>query len=243
VAYIDWRQQEFGIAASLSGDPLMLDAYRSGDPYLAFAKQAGAVPADATKKSHSSTRELFKTCVLGVQYGMEAQSLALRIGQPVIAARELLRAHRETYKVFWRWSEAALDTAMLTGSLHTAFGWRVHIGENSNPRSLRNFPMQANGAEMLRLAACLATERGVEVCAPVHDAALICAPLERLEGEIGRMQAAMGEASRTVLDGFELGTDVAITAAPDRYMDGRGRVMWERVTALLRREPERVAYG
>jgi hypothetical protein len=53
IAYIDWRQQEFGIAAALSGDPLMMEAYRSGDPYLAFAKQAGAVPADATKAQHT----------------------------------------------------------------------------------------------------------------------------------------------------------------------------------------------
>src|SRR5262249_6482488 len=44
VAYIDWEQQEFGIAAALSGDPAMREAYLSGDPYLAFAKQAGAVP-------------------------------------------------------------------------------------------------------------------------------------------------------------------------------------------------------
>ena len=45
VAYVDWRQQEFGIAAALSGDAAMQAAYLSGDPYLAFAKQAGAVPA------------------------------------------------------------------------------------------------------------------------------------------------------------------------------------------------------
>jgi len=44
LAYIDWAQQEFGIAAALSSDPLMMDAYRSGDCYLAFAKQAGARP-------------------------------------------------------------------------------------------------------------------------------------------------------------------------------------------------------
>jgi hypothetical protein len=92
-----------------------------------------------------------------------------------------LRAHRETYRNFWRWSDAAIDHAMLTGSLHTVFGWQVHVDENPNPRSLRNFPMQANGAEMLRLACCLATERDIEVCAPVHDAVLICAPLDRLE--------------------------------------------------------------
>src|SRR5262249_32463228 len=67
VVYIDWEQQEFGIAAALSCDPLMMDAYRSGDPYLTFAKQAGAVPPDATKQSHASTRELFKACVLATQ--------------------------------------------------------------------------------------------------------------------------------------------------------------------------------
>jgi DNA polymerase-1 len=58
----------------------MQAAYRSGDPYLSFAKQAGAVPEDATKATHGAQRELFKQCVLAVQYGMEADGLALRIG-------------------------------------------------------------------------------------------------------------------------------------------------------------------
>jgi hypothetical protein len=60
----------------------------------------------------------------------------------------------------------------------TVFGWPVRVGDRSNPRFLRNFPMQANGAEMLRVACCLGTERrGIEICAPIHDAVLICAPL------------------------------------------------------------------
>ena len=197
VAYVDWSQQEFGIAAALSGDSAMRAAYRSGDCYLTFAKQARGVPEDATKKTHGPQRELFKQCVLGVQYGMEAQSLALRIAQPIIVARDLLRAHHETYRTFWRWSDAVVDTAMLTDSLHTVFGWHVHVGENPNPRSLRNFPMQANGAEMLRLACCLATERGIEVCAPVHDAVLICAPLDRLAADIA---AHAGRHGRGVAD-------------------------------------------
>src|SRR4029078_4664047 len=49
IAYIDWQQQEFGIAAALSRDPRMMEAYRSGDPYLAFAKQAGAAPVAAQR--------------------------------------------------------------------------------------------------------------------------------------------------------------------------------------------------
>jgi hypothetical protein len=241
VAYIDWSQQEFGIAAALSGDEAMLAAYRSGDPYLAFAKQAGAVPLDATKTTHGPTRELFKQCVLAVQYGMEANSLALRIGQPPVVARDLLRAHRETYQKFWRWSDAAVDYAMLTGCLHTVFGWHVHVDEKPNPRSLRNFPMQGNGSELLRLACCLATERGIEVCAPVHDAALICAPLDHLEDEIAGMRAAMDEASRIVLGGFELRTDTMIICHPDRFRDPRGAVMWDRVLDLIAKRQQAVA--
>jgi hypothetical protein len=94
--------------------------------------------------------------------------------------------------------------------------------------------MQANGAEMLRLACCLATERGVEVCGPVHDAMLIGAPLDRLDADIAATRAAMGEASQVVLNGFELGTDVSVSRWPSRYMDPRGRVMWDRVVGLLR---------
>ena len=233
IAYVDWSQQEFGIAASLSDDTAMQAAYRSGDPYLAFAKQAGAVPQDATKSSHRTERELYKTCVLGVQFGMTEFGLTLRTGQPSLVARNLLQQHRELYRTFWRWSDAAVDQAVSTGKLHTVFGWHIHINENYNARSLRNFPMQANGAEMLRLACCLATERGIEVCAPVHDALLICAPLDRLEADISATQAAMAEASRVVLDGFELRTGVEITRFPDRYMDPRGVRMWDHVQRLI----------
>jgi hypothetical protein len=214
----------------------MAAAYASSDPYLAFAKHARAVPDHATKESHGPQRELFKQAVLAVQYGQESQSLALRIAQPEIVARDLLRAHRQTYRRFWSWSDAAVDTAMLKGSLHTVFGWHIRVGADSNPRSLRNFPMQANGAEMLRIACCLATERGVEVCAPVHDAVLINAPLDRLDADIASMRGTMAEASKAVLAGFELGSDVHVVRYPDRYLDARGTTMWNRVNDLVTEE-------
>src|SRR5262249_30685893 len=138
-------------------------------------------------------------------------------------------------RAFWRWSDAVVDYAMLTGSLHTVFGWHVHVRESPNPRSLRNFPMQANGAEMLRLACCLATDLGIEVCAPVHDAVLICAPLDQLENDVAAMRAAMAQASRAVLSGFELSTSVHLTRYPDRFCDpgGRGDTMWHQVMGLI----------
>jgi len=233
VAYCDWEQQEFGIAAALSGDRAMMAAYSTGDPYLAFAQQAGAVPAEATKKSHKQVRDQFKQCSLAVLYGAGPQFLAQRIGQSASRARELLDLHHRTYPVFWAWSDAALDHAMLRGHLHTVFGWEIHLGREVNPRSLRNFPMQANGAEMLRLACCLATERGILVCAPVHDALLIEAPLDDLPQAVAMTQAAMAEASRIVLGGFELRTEAKLVRYPERFLDDRGRAMWNTVWQLI----------
>jgi DNA polymerase-1 len=233
IAYIDWVQQEVGIAAALSHDSAMLAGYATGDCYLAFAIQAGGVPVDATKETHGPQRELFKQCVLGVQYGMEEHSLALRIGQHVLIARHLLQLHHEVYRQFWKWSDNTVDHAMVHNSQATVFGWTSHLSEKPNPRSLRNFHMQSNGAEMLRLACCLGTEAGICVCAPVHDAVLITAPLGRLDADVASMRQHMEDASNIVLDGFKLQTDVKTVLYPDHYSDKRGTAMWNTVMGLL----------
>jgi hypothetical protein len=234
VAYCDWSAQEYGIAAALSGDRAMQGDYQGGDPYLAFAKRAGAVPADATRQTHGKERDLFKVCCgLGAMYGAGERSLALRLGISPAHARDLLRLHRRSYPDFWRWSDAVQDFAMLHGYLETAFGWRVHVGPDANPRSLRNFPMQANGAEMMRLACCLATERGLAVCCPVHDALLVEGPADRIADVAAEARRAMREASELVLPGFPLRADAKVVRHPDRYLDERGRRMWETVWGLL----------
>lgn len=152
LAYIDWEQQEFGIASALAGDQAMMEAYRTNDPYLAFAKQAGAVPQDATKATHKAERERFKVYSLAVQYGMGAESLARKLGESPCRGRDLIALHRRTYPTYWRWSDAVEMTAFLKNQLHSTFGWTVRTGTDANPRSMRNFPLQANGAEMLRIA-------------------------------------------------------------------------------------------
>ena len=242
VAYVDWSQQELGIAAALSADEMMMEAYRSGDFYLTFAKMAGAVPAGATKQTHGRERDQFKTVALGVLYGLSADGLARRLGEPPHRGRDLLGLHRRTFRRFWAWSDAVEERAILTGELRTAFGWAVRVGPAAKPRSLRNFPMQANGAEMMRLAACLATERGVPVCCPVHDAFLIETGADEIEAEAGRMADAMREASELVLPGFPLKTDVKVVRHPDRFSDPRGERMWRAVNDACNACPV-VAFG
>ena len=233
LAYIDWQSQEVAIAAALSGDGALLEAVQSGDPYLSFAKMAKLAPPDATKQSHKAIRDLCKTCVLGTNYGMQAQSLASRTGLSVIEAQGLLRRLAQTFPVFTAWAEHVADVGQLTGHLSTVFGWTLHTATIQRSTTMRNYPMQANGAEMLRLACCLATERDIQVCAPVHDALLIEAAAADIDDAVAATRAAMAEASRIVLDGLEIATDVEIIACPDRYADDRGQVMWERISDLL----------
>jgi hypothetical protein len=242
VAYCDWSAQELGIAAYLSSDRLMQGAYRSPDPYLFLAHRAGVVQAGATKKTHPAEREQFKVVSLGVLYGLSPEGIARKLNLPACQGRELHRMHQDTYRQFWRWSDLVEMEGMLTNRLRTVFGWTVHVPRGVHPvtgqplanvRSLRNFPMQAHGAEMLRLACMLATERGIEVCAPVHDALLVEGPARLIKDVVARTKEAMREASELVLPGFPLRVESKIVCHPHRYADPRGEKMWQTVRGIL----------
>ena len=87
---------EFLIAASLSDrhcGPInnMLDMYLSGDPYLSFAKRVGAAPSTATKNSHAAVRDKYKVMLLAMQYGMQSETLAARLGVSTFEAHAMLQ--------------------------------------------------------------------------------------------------------------------------------------------------------
>ena len=236
VAYLDWKSQEIAVAAALSGDDNLWNDYETGDPYLAFAKQARMVPPNATKKSHEAERSRCKAIVLGVQYGMSAETMALKAEIHVTEARELLLRHKCTYRQFWRWAEQNVNAALMGATLYTRFGWpiRLGFGVEANGRSLLNWPMQSNGAEMMRLACCEATEAGLVICAPIHDALLLEAPAENIDEQIQSLKLIMQHASELVLGaGRVCGVDVEKVVYPDRYSDKRGKMMWEQVMGIL----------
>jgi DNA polymerase-1 len=234
LAYLDWSSQEVAIAAALSHDRQLLAAVESGDPYMHFAKLAGLVPEDATKASHPAVRALCKTCLLGSLYGMGAYSLHVRTGVSQVRAESVHRALARSFPTFWRWRRDTGDRAMLDSEIRTMFGWPMRVTDDTKSTTLQNWPMQSTGAEMMRLACSMATENGVTVCAPVHDALLIESPADELHQAIERAQAFMVKASSIVLNGPTVGVDAKEVRHPDRYMDeDRGRDTWQRVTRLL----------
>jgi hypothetical protein len=233
IAYLDWSAQEFAIAAALSGDPQMQADYASGDPHLLFAKIAGLAPDWATKETHEDEREQCKSLNLGVLYGMGAKTLAARLGVSLGRAQDLLSLHRRRYPVFWRWCEQVVVSARERGSICTRFGWRMRVTSVATDQALMNFPMQANAAEMMRLAAIAAAETGVPVVCPVHDAFLLHAPAEEIEAEVERMTEIMRQASRAVI-GQNCRVSAKIWPNPDRFVDKRGEDVWKTVVKLLR---------
>jgi DNA polymerase I-like protein with 3'-5' exonuclease and polymerase domains len=231
--YVDYAQQEFGIAAALSKDDAMQKAYYAEDPYLSFAIQAGAAPQGATKATHGDVRNCFKQCTLATQYGMGAQSLALRIGKSQLEAQTLLDTHKRLYERYWAWSEGAVSYASLFGKIETVFGWRLLTTPTTTLRTIQNFPMQANGAEILRVACCYLTEAGIRVAAPVHDAVLVECPIEDIDATTSEVQFILAKASRVVLGGFTLKTDITTTKYPAVLSDSDSSEIWATIQRVL----------
>ena len=99
LAYIDYSSMEFGAAAALSdghsgpNNP-MLELYRSGDPYLNFGKIVGLIERDAVRGIPviELMRDRLKLLCLSTQYGVQAQTLATRLGVSELEAHELTAA-------------------------------------------------------------------------------------------------------------------------------------------------------
>ena len=72
-----------------------------------FAYRAGLVPDGATKQTHKRERDICKIGLLGMNYGMGAQSLAAGTGLSLIQAQSLHRQLKRTYDQFQRWSQGS----------------------------------------------------------------------------------------------------------------------------------------
>jgi DNA polymerase I-like protein with 3'-5' exonuclease and polymerase domains len=237
IGYVDWSTQEIAIAAALSGDERLKKDYAK-DPYLSFAKAAGIAPPDATKDTHELVREQCKPIGLGVNYGMSAKTAAAKAGISIAAARGLLQVHRLTYPVFWQFVDDTIAAARFSGKMRTMYGWQYFVSPNTSDRTIQNWPIQSHGAEMMRIAAIAATEAGLEVCCPVHDAFLISAPIDRIDDDVGTMREIMRKAGLAITGDLEVRTDAKVMHWPDRYMDKRGQAMWEKVMELLKTLPQ-----
>jgi len=241
LAYVDYSSQEVGLAAVLSGDSALLEDYRSGDPYMAYAMRAGAAPEGATKKSHPAERAIYKVAALSIQYGIGDEALAQNLGIPVPAARRLINAHQEAYPAYWRWRGAVVDEVMCGGVVSTRYGWQRKAKPKDSANSIANFPVQAAGGEILRVAVIALEEAGHQVVAPVHDALLVEMDEVGWQEELGEIRRLMSLAAEVVTGGLSVPTDAELVFPGENYLDDRGTQFWEIAAPVLGRGPFRLS--
>ena len=147
--------------------------------------------------------------------------------------------------MFEDYARSVVEQAGLLLEVGTPYGWYMQCPSGINPRTVRNFPIQSSGAEVLHVACILAERRGIEVVAPVHDAIMAEAPIDQAEDVSAALDRCMRDASAIVLRGYELPTDVQLIGQGQehqRYYDDRGEAMWNTVMKLVNKlERERSA--
>lgn len=223
---LDWSKQEPAIAIGMSGDRNFRAAYESDDLYLECARRAGAVPYGATKQSHPTERQTYKSAMLAIGYGMGERSLAARIHADLNAGHDheivtladaATRAQSvlKWYKAEFHALQAHLDReyqhALDRGWCSSPDGWVAFVSSKYDRRpQLINFPIQSAGATMLRRAVTsMAFETSLDICQTLHDAVYINCDEPGISGTIALAKEHMQRAAQSITD-VDIGIDVKV---------------------------------
>ena len=236
----DFSQQEVYVAAILSGDQNLLDAYNSGDVYLAFAKMAGMVPESATKSSHKFERNLCKSTVLGLQFGMGSVKLQTKLkfdtktDVTIERTLELIQAHKNTFSTYWQWVYDLSERYKDGVPLITNDGW-VLFPDNPVMTSVRNFPVQGNAASITRRAITLLVEKNLKVMCGLHDAVYVRGAARNERMLIHWVEEAMLQATREILQipVTTMRIDTKVIHHNEIWMEEKGETDLRKLAPLL----------
>jgi hypothetical protein len=143
--------------------------------------------------------------------------------------------------VFEAWAANVVDHAGVLLEVSTPLGWVMQCPPGINPRTVRNFPIQSTGSEILHVACVLAERRDIRIVAPVHDAIMAEAPADQADDVSAALDRVMRDAAALVLRGYQLPTDNQMILPGQRYYNERGEAMWNTVSKLVARRQEQSA--
>jgi DNA polymerase I-like protein with 3'-5' exonuclease and polymerase domains len=233
LVYLDWKSQEAAIQAFLSSDKKMIEAVKSGDPYMHTAKLVKAVPDSATKKTYPKEREIYKTSFLAIAYDQTPFGLKEKLNKTISQATYIHGLIKKIYITYFIWNNKLKARAMARGYYETKYGWKYHITplKITNPRRLTNWPIQSCGSEILRHAHIALDEAGFEVSMLVHDAVLLKMDKKGCAEKIKQAKKIMGHASYKVI-GYHIPVDCKIIRK-QFYQDDDSQKRWDELYKKL----------
>ena len=155
----DYSQIELRLMAHFSQDPLLLNAYRTGqDIHTLTAAEVFGVDAATMDKE---TRNRAKAVNFGIVYGISPFGLAAQLGIDQKTAREYIERYFERYAGVRRFIDETLDAVRRDQSVRTYLGRVRPIPDiqSRNPnmrgfaeRTAVNTPLQGTAADLIKVA-------------------------------------------------------------------------------------------
>ena len=155
----DYSQIELRLMAHFSQDPLLLNAYRTGQDIhtLTASEVFGVDPATMDKE----TRNRAKAVNFGIVYGISPFGLAAQLNIPQHEAKQYIETYFERYAGVRRFIDETLETVRRDSAVRTHFGRVRPIPDiqSRNPnmrgfaeRTAINTPLQGTAADLIKLA-------------------------------------------------------------------------------------------
>ena len=198
----DYSQVELRIAASLSNDPGLVEAFASGhDIHTATAARVFGVAIDAVERD---MRSKAKAVNFGILYGQGAFGLAGVLGISRKEAKAIIDAYFEQFPTLQAFTTACVDRARACGYAETVLGRRRYLPDlQSNNATVRAFaernavnaPIQGSAADIIKVAMVRCARRlkeegfATKMILQVHDELVFDVPRD----ELARVQPVVRE--------------------------------------------------
>jgi len=155
----DYSQIELRVLAHLSGDQVLIDAFRQNQDI--HARTAEEVFGELAEKNPPEYRRRAKAINFGIIYGLSAFGLARQLGIAREDAQAFIDGYFQRYQGVRTWLDKTLDEARKTGRVRTLFGRIRPIPEilskdynarNFAERTALNSPIQGTAADIIKIA-------------------------------------------------------------------------------------------
>jgi DNA polymerase I len=188
----DYSQIELRLLAHMSGDPLLVEAFRNGEDIhtRTAAEVLGVPPLMVTPDARRDA----KAVNFGIVYGISGFGLAQQLGISRAEAEKYIRNYFARYEGVARFIEATKAEVRQTGVTKTLFGRERPIPDinsrNANARGFAertavNSPLQGTAADLIKLAMVRidAAMDGMQsaMLLQVHDELVFECPPEEIE--------------------------------------------------------------
>ena len=190
----DYSQIELRVLAHMSGDPFLVEAFRSGsDIHTATAARVWGLSESAVTPNQRRTAKMIN---FGLLYGMEAFGLADRLGISRDEAQQHMDAYFSQFVQVREFMSAVVTQARNQGYTTTLFGRRRYLPElksdnfrirQMGERMALNAPVQGTAADIIKKAmidldASLRSEGlASTLILQIHDELILESPLDEIE--------------------------------------------------------------